>query len=178
MKIEDGTGSGQAAEVKGGKLRTYSVIEDSQSHANEEGAGAFSILIDQATADVNDQFFYIKNTGANDLQITSMKGFVSADTEIKVLMGVTGTPTSGSALTPANRNAGSAVTISGTIEQGANIQMTGGTPVDLFRMDSDLTGLFKISWGSSLILPKNGTLCLESSAAATINLTVSCYLHD
>ena len=177
IRIQDGMGSGSAAEVKNNKLRTYSVVEEEQAHSNEEG-NMFSILIDQATADVNDQFFYIKNTGDDDLMITSMKGFVSADTEIKLIINVTGTPTSGSALTPVNRNGGSAKTISSTIEQGANIQMSNGDPVDLIRFDSAATGVVKFSWGSGIILPKNATLCLESSAAATINLTISCFTHS
>ena len=176
--IGDGSGSGGGdAAVKNGKLRVYGVVEEEQAHANEDNGTAFSILIDQATSAGDDQFFYIKNSGESHLHITSMKGFVAGDTEIKVLMGVTGTPTSGSALTPVNRNAGSANPISGTIEQGADLQLTDGSIVDLFEMAAAATGLFKISWGSSLILPKNGTLCLESSAATTINLTISCFLH-
>ena len=178
FKIADGSGQGGGdAEVKGGKLRTYSVVEEEQAHANEEDGVSFSIVIDQATGAGDDQFFYLKNTGDSDLHITSMKGFVLGDTEIKVLLGVTGTPTGGATLTPVNRNTGSAKTISGTIEQGADLQMTDGDLVDLFEMLAAATGLFKISWGSTLILPKNGTICLESSAATTINLTVSCFLH-
>jgi hypothetical protein len=178
IMIEDGKGSGQSAEVKGNKLRTYSVSEEEQHHINEDHGECYSILIDATTAAVNDQFFHIKNTGTEEIHITSMKGFVSADTEIKVLIGVTGTATASTDIVPVNRNAGSAKTLVATVEEGADLQMTGGSVVDLFRLDSASVNPDQITWGSTLILPKNGTLALESSAAAIINLTVSCYVHS
>ena len=178
MLIEDGKGSGQSAEVKGNKLRTYAVTEAEQHHVNEDVGGAYSILIDATTAAVDDQFFHFKNTGTDEIHITSMKGFVSADTEIKVLIGVTGSATAATDITPVNRNAASGKTLTATVEEGADLLMTGGSVVDLFRLDSAAVSIDKLTWGSSLILPKNGTLALESSAAATINLTVSCYAHS
>ena len=177
LKIEDGKGTGQTAQVKDYKLRTYSVTEDEQQHVNEDDGKMYSILIDATTADVNDQFFYLKNTSEDDLHITSIKGFVSADTEIKILIGVTGTATSPSTITPVNRNAGSGKLMDATVQEGADLQMTNGNTVDLIRFDSALTGIDKIKWTSHLVLPKNSTLCLESSAASTINLTISCYNH-
>jgi len=178
IMIEDGKGSGQSAEVKDNKLRTYSVVELEQHHVNEDSGESYSILIDATTAAVDDQFFHIKNTGTDEIHITSIKGFVSADTEIKVLIGVTGTATAATDILPVNRNAGSGKTLVATVEEGADLQMTGGSVVDLFRLDSAAVSIDKITWGSTLILPKNGTLALESSAAAIMNLTVSCYVHS
>ena len=177
IKIEDGKGSGQSAQVKNYKLRTYSVVEDEQQHVNEDDGKMYSIIVDATTVAVNDQFFYIKNNSDDDLHITSMKGFVSADTEVKVLLHVTGTATSPNTITPVNRNAGSGKLLDATVQQGADLQMTGGDTVDLIRMDSTATGLFKVTWTSHIILPKNSTLCLESSAAAIVNLTISCFNH-
>ena len=176
--IEDGGGTGSHAQVKGGRLKTYAMTETGQHAVNESTGEAFSILVDATTVAVNDQFFYMKNTGASHIHITSVKGFVGTDTEVKVLTGVTGTATSPSTVTPISRTASSGVALSGTVQQGADLQMTGGDTVDLFRMDAALTGLFKLSWGSTIILPKNGTICFESSAASTINLTVSCFVHS
>ena len=176
--IEDGKGSGGTAEVRNNKLRTYSIIEEEQAHANEDEGNAFSVVIDRATDGGAQQFFYMKNTGDADLHVTSIKTFVSADTEIKVLLNVTGTATSPATITPVNRNTGSGNVISGTFQTGNDLTMTGGDTVDLIRFDSaDGVASKKFSWGSGLILPKNGTLCLESSAAATINMTISCFLH-
>ena len=178
--IEDGAGTGSHAQVKGGRLKTYAMSEAEQHAVNEDSGEAFSILVDATTIAVNDQFFYMKNTGAKPIHITSVKGFVGTSTEVKVLTNISGTRTSATAITPVSRTAGSGVALSATVEQGVDLACTGGDGdiVDLFRMDASLTGLFKLSWGSTIILPRNGTICLESSAASTINLTVSCFVHS
>ena len=180
--IEDGKGTGQTAGVNSeNMLLTKCVTEETQQHVNEVEGESFSIVIDRATDGGNQQFFYMKNESDNDLFVTSIKGFVSADTEIKVLLGVTGTATSATDIVPVNRNAGKGEQLSGDFQIGNDLSMTGGDTVDLIKFidgGTDSQGSVKFSWGSTLILPKNSTFCLESSAAATINLTISCHLHS
>ena len=177
MIIQDPS-TGQAASVSSeGKLESVAVCRDYQEHVNKDEGDSYSILIDATTAAVDDQFFYLKNNGNDDLHITSVKGFVSADTEIKVLTGVTGTATGPATIVPVNRNGGSGNTLDATVQEGADLQLTGGSAVDLFEMLAASTSLFKLSWASHIILPKNSTLVFESSAASTINLTVSAFVH-
>jgi len=177
IQIDDGKGNSGPAEVKNNKLRTWAITEQKQQHANEDEGNSFSIVIDSTTSGASNQFFYLKNTGELLLHITSMKGFVDVDTEVGFLLDVSGTPTSPSDITPVNRNTKSAQPISGTIQEGADLQLTGGNQVDRFEMNSANTGLFKIDWGSTIVIGKNGTMALQSMVTGTINLTISCYLH-
>ena len=177
MKIQDGKGTGQLAEVRDNKLRCYSVIEQEQHYANEDLGRAYSIVLDETTDSTSAQFFYMKNNGSDLIIITSIKGFVSVDTQIKVIMEVSGNAINPSTLTDTNRNAGSGKNLNATILQGPNLQYDNGYTVDLFKMSSSYTGLFKITWGSTLILPKNTTICLESSEISRLNLTISCFEH-
>ena len=178
MIIQDPS-TGQAVGVSSeGKLEAVAVCRSGQEHVNNDEGEAFSVLIDATTIAVDDQFFYLKNDGDKNIHITSIKGFVSADTEIKVLIGVTGTATGPATVVPVNRNGGSGSLLDATVQEGADLQLTGGRVLDLFEILAASTSLFKLSWESHIVLPKNSTIVFESSAASIINLTVSVFAHE
>ena len=178
MLILDGKGRGNVAGVCGeNRLLVASVSDDVQFHINEVEAQFYSFSIDQATGGTNRHNIYIKNTSDDNLFITSVTAFTTTTaTELYVLLGVTGTATSPTTGTPINRNAGSGNAAEGTFQYGANLTMTGGSEVDRWFVDNDVASC-KHEWSSALILPKNATFVLASSASTTINVTVSFGYH-
>lgn len=155
-----------------GCLCAKSIVIPLSSHVNADHEECYSIVVDQAIAGAA-HLFYMKNNSDIPLRVTRMRGFVSADVELYVLRAVTGTATSPSTLTPVNRNFGSGKTADGTFQKGAALALTGGTEIDRWSVDFSQYPCFDIIWRSELILPKNQTLVVAGSGAATINMIVS-----
>ena len=178
MLILDGKGRGFSAGVNDeNRLLTAAISDNVQFHINEVEGQFYSFTIDQATGGTSRHNIYIKNTADENLFITSITAFATTTpTELYVLLGVTGTATSPTTGTPVNRNIGSGSSAEGTFQYGANLAMTGGAEVDRWFVDNDVAS-HKHSWTSALILPKNGTLVLASSASTTVNATVSFGYH-
>ena len=179
MLILDGKGRGYNAGVTPeNRLLSEAVCADVQHHINHVHGEFYSLVVDQATGGTNRHNVYIKNTSDDDMVITSVTAFATTTaTELYVLLGVTGTATTPTTGTPVNRNTGSGSTATGTFQYGANLAMTGGDEMDRWFVDNDVV-CHKHSWQSHIVLPKNGTFVLASSASTTINVTVSFGYHD
>lgn len=178
MQILSGTGNGFRAGVDDeNRLLVFATTEGMQLHVADKG-NFYSLVIDQATGGTTRHNVYIKNTSDVTMHITCVCAFATTTaTELYVLLGVTGTATSPTTGTPVNRNAGSGNTATGTFQYGANLQMTGGSEVDRWFVDNDVIA-YKREWDSHLILPKNATFVLASSANTTYNATISFGYHD
>lgn len=178
MFINDGKGRGNVAGVDDeNRVEVVATAERLNHHMALKG-DFYSLVIDQATGGTTRHNVYVKNASDSTMHITCVCAFATTTaTELYVLLGVTGTATGPTTGTPVNRNAGSGKTATGTFQYGANLQMTGGSEVDRWFVDNDAIA-YRREWDSHLILPKNATFVLASSASTTYNATISFGYHD
>ena len=178
MIIEGGTGNGYRAGVTPEhRLLTYAVTATEQLHVNTTEQECYSIVLDQNPTSTNDCVLYIKNTSDMDLVLVSIGCFASGATELYFQINNTGTATSATTLAAVNRNAASSKTADATIQQGPDLQLTAGDEVD--RIVLSAANLFiKHRWDSGIILPKNGTFTIWTSADMVVNATLTVYFHD
>lgn len=110
--IKDGSGTGRQLRITAeNRAAIDSVSRPISQHINEIYEKHFSIsfeAVDPTGAD--DYFFYLKNTGTSNLHITKtrIKSTVTGTVEYHV---VTGTASSGTAVTPLNRTIGSTTSL-------------------------------------------------------------------
>jgi len=112
--IKDGTGKGYLAKVNAdNQLDVFAVTEPEDKFLNRSG-NVWTISFDVTPTGANDIFFYLKNTGSDDLLIDHIDLSSTVSTRINILK-VSGTPTySGGEVeaTPVNRNLGSSKALS------------------------------------------------------------------
>ena len=121
---------------------------------------------DTSAADAD--FLYLKNDDARDLVITQIRGYTTAaDCGISIKIGVTGSPTTGTAVVPTNmRNNGPVANV--TCEQrDGDMALTGGTTVDKLFLDKDFVGEQAWYFESGIILPFNTAMVLNTDADPT-----------
>jgi len=174
-----GANNGRFMDVSdGNRAKFYGVTESEEWFANESCGCAFSLVLAQTPTAAGDCFCYIKNTSSESLIISSIKANVPTDEAIIVKLGDVGTPAGGATATPANRNAGSGETITGTVEAGNDITgLTLGVTVDRLSYNAAESTL-KISWGSGIVVPENKVLTLYAEVGAIlINATLSMHYH-
>ena len=127
-------------------------------YANQRGdvyvaAGA----ADTSAADAD--FFYLLNGDTRDLIIYQIRAYTTAaDCGIAIKIGVTGSTTSGTAITPVNmRTNGPSANV--TCEQrDGDLALTGGSTVDWLFLDKDFVGEQVWNYESGIILPYNTAL--------------------
>jgi hypothetical protein len=160
-----------------GQLHTYAVVEREQLHVNEHEKQAYSLVVSQTPTGAGDCFLYIKNTGDDDLIISSIKLYSASAERVQVKLGDSGTTSGGTALTPVNRNAGSNNAPTATIEDGVDITgLSGGSVMDDITAG---TTMAKWSWESGIILSTNTVATFYAvTGAVAIRMTVSFYIHD
>lgn len=148
-------------------------------HINQIHEESYSVIISKTPTAAGDCFFYLKNLSENVLLSTSIKLYAASDEFVQVKIGDLGTPADGSANTPTNRNSGSGNTADCTCEDGVNITgLSGGSVIDDIFVDG-ATPQKKYSWGSKIILPKNGILTLYAvNGAILIKATLSICFHQ
>lgn len=117
--IKDATGKGFGAGVTSeNRICVDSSISTLELHVNKAYAKYFSLpfdAIDPVGAD--DYFFYIKNTGTKDINVTDfrIRSTVAGTVEIHTVSG-TASFTSGTDVAPVNRKVGNANTLDATIK--------------------------------------------------------------
>ena len=168
--------NGDSVFVNENKIQAICEARQFPVHVNDNGF-VYKLVVDQAIAGAA-HFAYILNSDDKPLRITKIEGFVSADTEIYILGKVTGAATTPSELTPVNQNLGSGETADGTFSQGAALALTGGTEMDRWTVDFSQNPNFCKVFENEIIIPKNQTLVLAGTAAATINCTIDFYMHE
>ena len=173
--IQDGAGTGRTAQVTSeNRLDTDAVSRNQSQHINEVYQKLFSLSfegIDPVGAD--DYFFYLENTGSEDLHISAFRVSSSVPTEIAIEH-VTGTASGGTAAPPLARNFGSSKVPSATIETGVDI--TGLTKVGrvLFLECAVADTEYSEEIISNIIIPQGTAMAMKRVAATgLINATVS-----
>lgn len=135
MIIEDGVGGGDSAEVKDNRLVTDSNTALAKAVVEKQ---TYSVYFEQDSGAITSDFFYLKNTSSQNLNIYQIRLFTpTLDVEVSVKTGVTGTPTSGTAIVPINLftgGAGADVTCEG---RDGDMALTGGDTVDILNVSKD-----------------------------------------
>jgi len=182
MYIEDGTGSGNKAQVTDGhRLAVFAVSATTEHHANEEGK-AYHMLFDQAPTAGDDCIIYIENSFDGNMSIDGVWLSPSAATEIYFHLGDTGTRNAAADVVPTNCNAGSGREADGTFEVGADLDggaatLANGIEIEryVFRAAANST---YFNFEQDIFLQKNATFTIWSSAIVTINGTIVFNFHE
>lgn len=172
--IEDGTGTGKRAKVdEENRLRVEAVSERLIHHINHDEGAAYSMVFDQAAANgaADELLLYIKNTDDEDMIIDEINITISAANIVYCKLGdsgtVGGTPT---AIVPANLNAGSGKSATGTFYKDDAMSGLSGGAIAIWRYLTAAAETKNICPSSGLIVPKNQvfTLYVETQQAQTI----------
>jgi hypothetical protein len=176
MQIEDGTGSGNQAEVNDkNMISTSSVIKGVNYYANKNG-NFYSSTITITPTTSGSCFYYIKNTGEPDLIIQRISVNVNSNEIIKGYINDLGTPVGGISCIPINRNGGSNNLCSCTVNYGSNITgLSDGNHFDSFHIPADyFTHTYR--WEAGIMIPKNRTFTLYAvTGGIEIDFTVTAF---
>jgi hypothetical protein len=178
IQIEDATGFGYSAKVNNqNRLFVQSEIITKDQDINERSGKVWSIPFENVSpTGANDYIFYIKNTGDVVIEISDFR--VSSETAATqlVIVGVSGTASGGTDITPISRTVGSAASASVTVQSGSDI--TGITSTGtIFFMQCDTVGkLFHLSTSSKILIPKGKAVGIYAeTATASLTGVVSIY---
>jgi hypothetical protein len=182
MKIEDGSGFQRQAEVTELlRLATDAMSLHPSAVANRRG-DAYSIVFEADPNGTDIDFFYLKNEDNDkDLVIYKIRmstGTLDIDVDIKV--GVTGSPTTGTAVTPANMRTGGGSANVTAEWRDADLALTGGTVVDTLYVDKDFVGEQEFDYPAGIVLPPGKALvfnCVGTDPTSDINTEVFLYFE-
>jgi hypothetical protein len=178
MRIEGPSGNPLTV-TKEGRMLGYVITETEAENAVERGE-AYSILFEADPGGTDQDFFYLKNNEDESLHIHAVSlQTPTLDIDIDILVGVTGSPTAGTEITPANWHAPHGNTLDVTAEYKAgDLDMTGGTLLDTINLEA-VPGDKYFPLG--LILAKNGTMCFNcktTDPTAVIRVVLYLFRHN
>ena len=124
-----------------------------------QNGDAYSVIGGADTSAGDADFFYLKNNDLRDLIIYKIRAYTTAaDCGIAIKIGVTGSPDTGTTVTPVNVET-NGPTANVTCEQRAgDLALVGGTTVDWLFLDKDFVGEQCWDYESGIILPVNTAL--------------------
>lgn len=158
----------------------YSAGMSMAAHAGDLG-NCYSALIAADSGAVTCDFFYLKNKDDKILRIYKIKAHtITLDVQISITVGVIGTPTAGSEITPVNALVGSGNIADVVCEQKAgNMDLTGGSVYDILFLDKDYVGEQEWTFPGEIALLKNQALVFNNDIdpTADIDMTVYFYFH-
>lgn len=168
VRVNDATGQGYVAGVN---VSNQLEVQARQSARDANALGnAYSVVkeIDPNAADGD--FFYMKNTNeVMDLVLHRIRINVgTTDTGVDVKVGVTGTPTGGTALVPTTLKCGSGKLANVDCQfRIADMVLTGGFVADTLWVDKDYVGSQVFEWPAGIIVPPNTAMLLNSRTDPT-----------
>ena len=172
-----------AAVLSNGFQLTYGAAMQLSAHAADEGR-AFSILYSGDPGGTDADILYIKNSTDAFLRIYAVKLYCTADVEVTIVTGVTGTPTNTTTVTPVNALVGSG-NIAGEVgdfySRAGDLALTGGNNFDSLIYDFVAGGKEMVyNYPGEIALMKNQALVINNvtDPSANIRLTVYFYYHE
>ena len=170
MVVRDpGTQTGMKVTSEG-RAMSYAITESESYHSGEEGF-AYHIVLEQTPTSTDDCFFYMKNTNDRDLVIVGYSGYAATADVVEFNLNPTGTPVSGTDITPVNIKGSSSENLDGTFQSGVDI--TGLTKGSTFHKAKIGTSQFYEIFPSAVWVQKNGTFGLWAvTGTYQINLTL------
>ncbi len=141
----------------------------------------YSIVFEVDSGPATADFFYLKNLDSRDLVIYKIRSSTgAADIGVDILVDCTGTPTTPTALTPANMRAGGGSANVTAASRAGDMALTGGTKVETFYVDKDFVGEQEFDYPGGIILPEGRALLFnnDTDPTAAINTEVFFYFAD
>ncbi len=144
---------------------------------------AYAVIFEQDAGAVTSDFFYLKNTSDRDLKIYKiMLHTITLDVDISVTTGVTGTPTSGTAITPVNLYAGGKASDVDCQGRDGDMALTGGNTVDKLYLHQRASGETYVGWQvwdypAPITLPSNTAMVLNVNIDPTADVDGTIYFY-
>lgn len=183
MIIEGGTKGYKADVNENLELFVKSLSQTPMQRANENG-DAYCAVFEADPNGTDKDFFYLKNLDDKDLKIYKIRMSTgTADIDVDIKIGVTGDPTSGTAVNPMNMNAKYNADAQNRVTcqyRDEDLALTGGTVVDTLYIDKDFIGEQEFDYPAEIILPKGTALvfnCVTTDPTADINTEVFYYFY-
>jgi len=174
FNLINGTGKPYSSKVDSDfRLWTYSTQVPEDRYLNNNG-NVFSLPFSVVPSSGGNYFFYLKNTGVDQLNVTDVRIW-SNSASIISMRSVTGTPTFSSAsdIVPVNRNLGSPRTITATIKQDTGItNLTNGG--EIFPQSCNVPKEMEhLRTTSNIIIPQNSSIAFSIDSASAVRGLVS-----
>jgi hypothetical protein len=178
----DAMGYPQAVRPNGFSLN-YCASMEMAAHAGDEGQTYSALCTADPGAAGTCDFFYMKNTTDTIMRIYKIKAAPpTVSIEVSITVGVTGSPTSGSNVTPVNALVGSgSIVAEGDVQQrDGDMALTGGSVFDVLFLDKDFVGEMVWNYPGEIALMKNQALVFNNDIDPTsdIDMTVYFYFHE
>jgi len=142
---------------------------------------AFAVPYAQDSGAVTSDFFYLKNTSARNLKIYKISSYTTTlDVEVSITTGVTGSPTTGTAITPINLYAGGKAADVTCEGRDGDMALTGGSVVDVLFVDKDFVGIQEWDYPAPILLPPNTAMVMNVNIDPTADVegTLFFYFED
>ena len=180
--VNDANGTPQRITDKGFAIAYTSSMEMS-AHAGDEGDCYTALCTADPGAAGTCDFFYMKNSTDKIMRIYKIKAAPpTVSIEVSITVGVTGTPTSGTTVTPVNALIGSGnIVTAGDIQQRAgDMALTGGSVFDVLFLNKDFVGEMVWDYPGEIALMKNQALVFNNDIDPTsnIDMTIYFYFHE
>jgi hypothetical protein len=148
-----------------GRLDVFGVSEPEDKYLNQAGA-VHSVYFTVTPAGANDYFYYLKNTGTTDLNITDIRIQSTVATTIYYEQ-VSGTPTyvTGTDTTNTNRNLGSSRLLDAESKYDTDITGLTSEGVVFFETCDTAGARYKLSTTSNIIIPQGKAIAFKREAA-------------
>ncbi len=175
--VNDASGTPQRVNEKGFALGMCIMLPMS-AHAADEGL-CYSVVIAADPGGTDADFFYLKNNSDHELRIYKIKAAPPVlTTEISIKVGVTGTPTSGTAVTPVNALVGDGNTADCTAElRDGDMALSGGHIFDVLHLNKDFLGEQAWDYPGGIALEKNQALVFNNDIDPTSDLDMTVYFY-
>jgi len=164
MRIQGGNGTGAEAFVDSeGRLSIFATVETEDKHVNKHRGKVWSLPFTTTPVAAGDYFFYMKNTGTEDYLITDIR-IDAASAEVVSINKVSGTAsfTAGGAISPVNRNLGSALTPAITVQYDTDTTgLTDGG--ELYFLTCEANSLAHLRASSTIIVTPGSSVALKAT---------------
>lgn len=147
------------------QLEAFAVSEPEDKFINQRG-GVHSIYFSVTPAGAGDYFYYLKNNGTSDLNITDIRIKSSVATTIYYDY-VTGTPTyvTGTDAQDCNRNLGSSRLLNAESKYDTDITGLNFEGVLFFERCASADTRYKLTTSSNIIIPQGKAIAFRREAA-------------
>ncbi len=176
FQIEDGTGKGYQAQINNKNMLTVSSVSRGLNFYSNRNGNFYSITFIVTPDSTGNCFYYLKNTGEEDLVIQRLSVHVASNEIIRGYLNDLGTPIGGLSRMPINRNGGSNKLCDCIAEYGSNITgLSGGDHFDSFHVPADNKS-HTYRWEAGIMIPKNRTFTLYTvNGNIEIDMTVTAF---
>ena len=169
-----------AAVLSNGFQLAYTAMMPMSAHA-ADNEDAYTAIYSGDPGGTDKDFFYMKNSDDKYLRIYKIKVYCTADVEITILTGVTGTPSNTTDVTPVNALVGSGASAHMLCySRAGDLATSGGNTFDSLIYDAASNKEIVYDFPGEIALKKNQTIAFNNvtDPNASIRMTVYFYFHE